>query len=337
MFLRFPTLFLFKMNRMKRKRDGGKGNGEGAAPKKRRYEWQPWGEARKYARGLGLSGRRAWQRHKQRPADIPSKPDDVYQRWAGWGDFLGTGNVAKGKGKSRMLPFAAARAFARRLHLSGARRAWHHWCRTHAGERPRDVPTTPERTYTGKGWVSWPDFLGNQPEVARGSSRFCGVRWSKHGKKWLARIKHGGQQRHIGYFDDEEEAAIFGRRRRGGSWIKKAAAKAKKVAAAALAKAKAMLNAHAAAKANAAAAEEAAAAAKAEAEAKAAAEAAEKAKKKAEALEAADLAEKAEKVASDAKNLAARPCISISVLTRLINNLPILSKVSVSCVFQNAT
>jgi hypothetical protein len=63
-----------------------------------------------------------------------------------------------------MRPFAAARTFARSLHLSG-RTAWQLWCSTHAGERPRDVPTNPDRTYAaGKGWVGWPDFLGNQPD-----------------------------------------------------------------------------------------------------------------------------------------------------------------------------
>jgi hypothetical protein len=161
----------------KRKRGAGTraaagGGGAGAKKKRKKKKgkkkgktrWRSFGEARAWARGLGLANQKAWYRHKQRPADIPSVPEKVFkhQGWAGYGDWLGTGNESGGR-PSRMRPFAAARAFARSLHLSGAP-AWKLWCRTHAGERPRDVPTNPHTTYAGNGWVSWPDFLGNQPD-----------------------------------------------------------------------------------------------------------------------------------------------------------------------------
>ena len=158
------------------------GGGGGAAKKKKRKKkgkkphgntkkWQSFKEARAHARGLDLTSRAAWKRlGKQRPADIPSNPNVVFkdQGWAGWGDWLGTGHAANGKKQWRS--FAAARAFARCLHLPGMR-AWHRWCGTHAGERPRDVPACPNETYEGSGWVSWPDFLGNQP----GANEECGI------------------------------------------------------------------------------------------------------------------------------------------------------------------
>jgi hypothetical protein len=51
---------------------------------------------------LELKGQRQWEewrRSGQRPRDIPSGPDNAYRSsgWAGWGDFLGTGNVRGSK------------------------------------------------------------------------------------------------------------------------------------------------------------------------------------------------------------------------------------------------
>jgi hypothetical protein len=41
----------------------------------------------------------------------------------------------------------------------------------------------------------------------RGSSRFVGVSWSNHDRKWVAHINANGQQRNLGHFKDEIEAA----------------------------------------------------------------------------------------------------------------------------------
>ena len=41
----------------------------------------------------------------------------------------------------------------------------------------------------------------------RTSSMHRGVSWSKHSRKWQAKIQHGGQSRHLGYFADEDAAA----------------------------------------------------------------------------------------------------------------------------------
>ena len=63
-------------------------------------------DARAFARGLKLSGQKAWQvwRKDHRPSDIPSRPDNFYKEagWTNWGDFLGTGNKRKGRKPSNM-------------------------------------------------------------------------------------------------------------------------------------------------------------------------------------------------------------------------------------------
>ena len=77
------------------------------------YGWQGWGDflgtgnyrkgtfksfddARAFARGLKLSGKKAWHAWSKdhRPSDIPSNPHSYYKEagWINWGDFLGTGN-----------------------------------------------------------------------------------------------------------------------------------------------------------------------------------------------------------------------------------------------------
>jgi hypothetical protein len=59
--------------------------------------YRPFEEARKYARDLGLKNQLEWQQWSksgQRPDDIPSAPNEVYEgQWRGWGDWLGAVNM----------------------------------------------------------------------------------------------------------------------------------------------------------------------------------------------------------------------------------------------------
>lgn len=45
----------------------------------------------------------------------------------------------------------------------------------------------------------------NRHEVK--TSKYPGVNWDKHARKWRARIQVNGKQHSIGYYDDEEAAA----------------------------------------------------------------------------------------------------------------------------------
>jgi hypothetical protein len=44
-------------------------------------------------------------------------------------------------------------------------------------------------------------------EKVGGSSKYTGVRWCEHRKKWRASIRRNGAKEHLGYFDSEIEAA----------------------------------------------------------------------------------------------------------------------------------
>jgi predicted helicase len=76
-----------------------------------RANWRPFGEAREYARSLGIASAKAWHAKKlsrEIASDIPHNPDRVYQdQWITWGDWLETGNVRPGGTVYR--PFVEAR------------------------------------------------------------------------------------------------------------------------------------------------------------------------------------------------------------------------------------
>ena len=133
------------------------GTGTIAVTKK---EFRTFQRARKFARSLNLKGQTQWRefcKAGKRPEDIPSSPHKTYKDkgWAGMPDWLGTDNIAPGQTKWR--PFKEARKFARSLNLKGQTQ-WREFCK--AGKRPEDIPSSPDKTYNDKGWVSWGDWLG---------------------------------------------------------------------------------------------------------------------------------------------------------------------------------
>ena len=115
-------------------------------------------EAREYVHALGLKGNeewRAWGKTGARPLDIPSNPDVVYKaKWRGWGDWLGTGTVAPQNMVYR--PFEEAREYVHSLGLKNASQ-WREWFKS--GQRPPDVPASPNRIYKDE-WRGWGDWLG---------------------------------------------------------------------------------------------------------------------------------------------------------------------------------
>jgi|SaaInl74LU_5_DNA_1037368.scaffolds.fasta_scaffold32361_1 hypothetical protein len=44
--------------------------------------------------------------------------------------------------------------------------------------------------------------------IGRGDSKYTGVTFNKHAKKWIAQIMIDGKQRRIGCYENEEEAAV---------------------------------------------------------------------------------------------------------------------------------
>ncbi|MDA8909055.1 hypothetical protein N9I65_02650, partial [bacterium] len=122
--------------------------------------WRPFEEAREFAQKLNLKGSSEWRQYAKSgdlPSDIPAYPDKTYKDkgWAGWGDYLGTGNVANFLKEYR--PFEEAREFAQSLKLS-SQKEWQAFIKT--SKMPEDIPADPRGSYQNKGWKGFGDWLG---------------------------------------------------------------------------------------------------------------------------------------------------------------------------------
>ena len=120
--------------------------------------YRPFKKARAFVRSLGLRLSTEWHRYcksGKRPGDIPSHPHVVYAKagWMGYGDWLGTGKVARGQHR----PFKKAREFVQALKLKSGTE-WMKYCKS--SKKPTDIPTNPQRTYAQAGWAGMGDWLG---------------------------------------------------------------------------------------------------------------------------------------------------------------------------------
>ena len=124
-------------------------------------------KARAFVRTCKLKSIVQWRNYcksGKKPADIPNAPQIVYANdgWAGYGDWLGTGRIADRLREYR--PFKQARAFTHRLGLK-SQTEWSDYCKS--GTKPKDIPTTPQRTYANEGWAGTGDWLGNERKRTR--------------------------------------------------------------------------------------------------------------------------------------------------------------------------
>jgi phage anti-repressor protein len=118
-------------------------------------------ESKLSMREVGLKSQKQWLRwcrDGHRPADIPYNPNLVYKGkgWVSWADWLGY-DEGKAPVSRSFLEFEEARELVRAVGLE-SKKQWEQWCRDR--HRPADIPSNPDVTYRGKGWVSWPDWLG---------------------------------------------------------------------------------------------------------------------------------------------------------------------------------
>jgi superfamily II DNA or RNA helicase len=162
-------------------------------------EFRPFKEAQAFSRGLNLKGQKEWQafaKSGKLSSDIPTNPNLTYQDkgWAGWGDWLGSGNVATQLRVYR--PFKAARAFAQSLKLEGGSE-WRAF--TKSGKLPSDIPAYPDNAYQDKGWAGWGDWVGTGNVAAqlrvyrpfKAARAFARSLHQKSGSEWYAFTKTG--------------------------------------------------------------------------------------------------------------------------------------------------
>ena len=135
------------------------GTGNISTRKRKKREWMSFDEAKIFIQRQGIKTHKQFQKWKQagkRPEHFPSTPEQTYKdKWKGWGDFLGTGNISTGR-KKEWMSFDQAQAL---MQSQGIKTSTEFIEWKQAGKRPENFPSNPERTYK-KEWVSWSDFLG---------------------------------------------------------------------------------------------------------------------------------------------------------------------------------
>ena len=159
--------------------------------------------AREFARALNLKSEKEWKeycRSGNKPDDIPTSAAKTYKKdFKGWGDFLGTGNVANYNKVYR--PFEEAREFARGLNFKNTTE-WYEYCKS--GNKPDDISVAPSGTYKNE-FKGMGDFLGtgtipSQDKVYRSfesAREFARALNLKGIKEWHAYCKSGNKPDNI--------------------------------------------------------------------------------------------------------------------------------------------
>lgn len=117
-------------------------------------------DAKAFVHQLNLKSGEEWIKYSksgEKPIDIPSSPEGTYKNsgWLGMGDWLGTGTIAPGQKQFRS--YNDAKSFVHLLNFKGEKE-WRHYCKS--GEKPNDIPTTPNRIYKNSGWLGLGDWFG---------------------------------------------------------------------------------------------------------------------------------------------------------------------------------
>lgn len=90
------------------------------------------------------------------PSFLPLNPWHTYKNkgWLGWGDYLGTGNVSN---KDKVyLPYDEAEKIIHTYSLKN-NKEWREFIKNN---KNLGIPSSPDKTYKDKGWVSWYVWLG---------------------------------------------------------------------------------------------------------------------------------------------------------------------------------
>ncbi len=134
--------------------------------RKKKADYLPFIDARKYIRSLGFKSIAEWQNFAKGPlpGNVPTQPHRSYGNdgWISYVDWLGYSYGAGKRPHVKKRDFLEAREFVRKLGLRNYNE-WIKYCRgeiTLLPKLPLDIPKTPTFSYKNDGWVDYPDWLG---------------------------------------------------------------------------------------------------------------------------------------------------------------------------------
>lgn len=147
-------------------------------------KYRQFNDARLFAQSLGLKGKAEWEQYRKsgkKPLDIPYHPPRSYKKeWEGWGDWLGTGNVASQDKQYRR--FEDARKYIRTLEINNDAE-WRIYSKS--GKLPNDIPAAPWGVYKKQGWKDLGDWFG----TGRIAAKLKQYRTFDEAKKYVQSLK----------------------------------------------------------------------------------------------------------------------------------------------------
>ena len=143
----------------------------------RETPYKTYKEAKLAVRKLGISSGEYGKRHKEDPR-LPSRPDKYYEDkgWIDWYDFFGRETPG-------FYPtYEEAKQAVSKLGISSSTEYY----KRHK-EDPR-LPSAPNNTYKGKGWINWPNYFGRETpyktyKEAKLAVRKLGISSGEYGKR----------------------------------------------------------------------------------------------------------------------------------------------------------
>lgn len=119
-------------------------------------------DARKFVRTLNIKTTDEWLNYTKSddfPINIPVSPSRTYKNegWLSIPDWIGT--KIGFTGTFDIMKFEEVREFVRKLKLK-KQKDWNLYCLS--GEKPKDIPSNPDKAYKEYGWLSFPDWLGTE-------------------------------------------------------------------------------------------------------------------------------------------------------------------------------
>jgi hypothetical protein len=124
-------------------------------------------DAKNLVHSLNLNSKKEWDEYckgGKKPSDVPTNAYRVYKGkgWESWGEFLGTGMISTRQKEFRL--YEEAKEFVHTLKLKTIK-DWYNYCKS--GNKPEDIPSSPNATYKNKGWINYAYWLGTKKIPAR--------------------------------------------------------------------------------------------------------------------------------------------------------------------------
>lgn len=117
----------------------------------------------KSAKEHDIKGYNDWQKKYIKspffPNGVPKQPQITYKNkgWISWGHWLGTGSISNVERNKGFKSYNDAKNWIKKNTTVTSKKQWYKY--VESGLLPESIPVNPQRTYKGRGWHSWQEWL----------------------------------------------------------------------------------------------------------------------------------------------------------------------------------